>query len=365
MKRIQSIDMIRGFCIFLMVLGHLLDWWIIVQDRWVVLYLFSILASIAATGFLFISGFSAAIAYKSRAKKAEASTNITITRVRNIYIIRALLLLAIGLIYNTAIALALNKLEWIWAWNALQTISISLLLAWPLLRTPKYLRIGLGIGLLVVNDLLFPFLLSYINQQNIYGVLFHILYHPDEAFTILAYFAIFIIGTAVGDFFFNINIIKDEEERKIKIKRVFIRTLLIVGIILASFGIVYRFYDFILRRTLSAMFYSIGANLILLSVLLYLEEFEKIKLKKRYRFFFYFSFYSFTIYLAHDALYFIFDQQLNAIIIWGVLIATYTLLILLFRVMYKKLGKWGSLKALLGMLSLKIAKKIEQRKSRN
>jgi len=350
-----------------MVFGHLIDWWIIDPDRWVVFYVFSILASIAATGFLFISGFSAAIAYKIRVEKAETSTDITMTQARNIYIIRALLLLAIGLIYNTAIAVAIPDLRWIWAWNVLQTISISLLLAWPLLRTPKYLRIGLGFGLLVVDQILFPFLLSYINQQNIYGVLFHLLYHPDEAFTIIAYFAIFLIGTVVGDFFFKIIIIEDQEERKTKIKRVFIMTNLIVGIIFFSFGIIYRIdrIDFILRRTLSAMFYSIGANLILLSVLLYLEEFEKIKLKKRYRFFFYFSFYSFTIYLAHDALYFIFDQQLNAIIIWGVLIATYTLLILLFRVMYKKLGKWGSLKALLGMLSLKIAKKIEQRKSRN
>ncbi|GAH97733.1 unnamed protein product, partial [marine sediment metagenome] len=31
-------------------------------------------------------------------------------------------------------------------------------------------------------------------------------------------------------------------------------TILIVGIIFTSFGIIYRFYDFIYRRTLSAMF---------------------------------------------------------------------------------------------------------------
>jgi hypothetical protein len=357
-----------------MVLGHILDWWILIQGRWLIFYLFSFLASIAATGFLLVSGFSAAIAYKSRVKKAEASTDISMTQARNLYFIRALLLLAIGLMYNTAIALALNNLRWIWAWNVLQTISISLLLAWPLLRTPKYFRLSLGIGLLVINDLLFPFLLSYINQQNIYGVLFHILYHPDEAFTILAYFAIFIIGTVVGDFFFSINIIKDQVERKNTIKRVFLRTILIVGIILTSFGIIYRFYDFInhelifdflYRRTLSAMFYSIGAILILLSVLLYIEEFEKIKPKKSYRFFFYFSFYSFTVYIAHDSLYFIFYRQLNALIIWGAAIGTFALLTLLLRLMHKKLGKWGSLKTLLGMLSLIIVNKIEQRKSRN
>ena len=371
MKRVQSLDMIRGFCIFLMVLGHLLDWWM-GTDRWVVFYIFSIIASIAATGFLFISGFSAAIAYKSRAKKAETSTDITMTQARNIYIIRALLLLVIALIYNTVVALGLsletnsNEMKWIWAWNVLQTISISLLLAWPLLRTPKYLRIGLGIGLLIVNELLFPFLLSYIDQLNIFGVLFHLLYHPDEAFTILAYFAIFIIGTVVGDFLFNINSIKDQEERKKKIKQVFIRTILIVGIILFSFGIIYRIdrIDFISRPTLSAMFYSIGFVLILLAILLYLEEFEKIKLKKRYRFFFYYSFYSFTIYIAHDPLYYIFFRQLNALNIWLVIFVIFVLTTLLLKVLHKKVGLKASLKAQLGILSLTIANKIEQRKSR-
>ena len=364
MKRVLSIDMIRGFCIFLMVLGHLLDWWIIIPHRWLIFYLFSFLAPIAATGFLLVSGFSAAIAYKSNAKKVEFSTDISMTHIRNIYIIRAILLLAINLIYNTAIALTLNDLRWIWAWNVLQTISISLLLAWPLLRAPKYLRFGLGIGLLIVNELLSPILLVYNGQLNIYGVLFHILYHPLEAFTILSYFAIFIIGTVVGDFFFKFTIIKDQGERKQAISRVFIRTILIIGILFTLFGIIYRFYDFIYRRTLSSMFYSIGAVLVLLVILLYLEEFEKIKPKKRYRFFFYFSFYSFTVYIAHDLLYFIFYRQLNAINIWLAVIGMFILISLILKAMYKKLGRKGSLKAQLGILSLIIVNRIEQRKSR-
>ena len=365
MKRVQSIDIIRGFCIFLMVLGHLLDWWIINSDRWLVYYLFSFIASIAATGFLFVSGFSAAITFKSRSKNIDISTDIGMTHARNIYIIRALLLLAISLFYNTAIALTLNDLRWIWAWNVLQTISISLLLAWPLLHTPKYLRIGLGIGLLVVNELFSSFLLPYSGQLNPYGVLFHIFYHPIEAFTILTYFTIFIIGTVVGDFFFKFTSLKEPEERKQVIKRVFIRTIMLIGLIFTSFGIIYRYDDFIYRRTLSATFYSLGVVLILLGILLYLEEFGKINPKKRYRFFFYFSFYSFTVYIAHDPLYFIFYNQLNAINIWLAVIGIFVLITLLLKCMHKKLGLKFSLKAQLGLLSLIIANKIEKRKNRN
>ena len=365
MKRIQSIDMIRGFCIFLMVFGHMLDWWIIISDRWLIFYLFSFLASIAATGFLFISGFSAALAYKSSVKKAATSADINMAQARNIYIIRALLLLAIAFLYNIVIAFGTSDLRWIWAWNALQTISISLLLAWPLLRTSKYLRISLGIGLLIVNNFLFPFLLSYRDQPNFYGVLFHILYNPDEAFTILAYFAMFIIGSAFGDFFYNINSIQNQEERKNSIKTIFIKMSLIVGIIFITFGIIYRFYDFLYRRTISAMFYSLGAIIILLAILIYLEEFEKIKLNKRYRFFFYFSFYSFTIYIAHDPLFFLFYRQLNAINIWLATIGMIVLITLILKVLHKKMGLKISLKAQVGMLSLIIVNRIAQRKSRN
>ncbi|NVM44804.1 MAG: DUF1624 domain-containing protein [Candidatus Lokiarchaeota archaeon] len=365
MKRIQSIDMIRGFCIFLMVLGHVLDWWILWHERWLINFLFSFLAPIAATGFLFISGFSAAIAYKSSVRKAAASPDATMSQARNTYILRALLLLVIAFLYNIAIAIGINDLRWIWAWNALQTISISLLLAWPLLRTSINLRLILGICLLIINELLFPILSPFEDQPNIYGVLFHFFYNPIEAFTILAYFAIFIIGSAFGDFFYNINSIQDQEERKNSIKTIFLRAIFVIGVIFTTFGMIYRFSDFLTRRTISSMFYSIGVVLILLAILIYLEEFEKINPKKRYRFFFYYSFYSFTIYILHDPLYFLFYQQLNQVIVWGAAIGLFVLLTLLLRILYKKVGSKASLKTQLGILSLIIAKRIEHRKRNN
>jgi uncharacterized membrane protein len=361
MKRIHSIDMIRGLCLFTMVLYHSVDWWIVKPDRWIIALLVPILGPLFFTGFLFVSGFSAATVYRKGINKSATSSSLTITQIKSVYILRALLLLAAALIYNTVIALAIKDLTWIWAWNVLQTIAISLLLAWPLLRTPMYFRIGLGIGLLVLNDVLSPFLLSYRGQLNIYGVLFYILYHPIEQFTILAYFAMFIIGTVVGDFLFDFNKIIDEDERKKKLKGVVLRTILIVGILSTIFGITYRFHDFLDRRTISSLFYSIGTILILLAVLLYFEEFEKIKPKKSYRFFFYYSYYSFSIYITHDILYPLFYRHLNVIIIWFVCIGILTLFTLLLRFLYKRVGSKASLKAQIGFLSLIILNKIEQK----
>ncbi|MFX0010319.1 MAG: heparan-alpha-glucosaminide N-acetyltransferase domain-containing protein [Candidatus Hermodarchaeota archaeon] len=362
MKRIQSIDMIRGLCLFTMVLYHSVDWWIIVPDRWIIAVLVPILGPLFFTGFLFVSGFSAATVYRKGVNKAATSSNVTIAQIKSVYIMRALLLLVAALLYNTVIAIVINDLTWIWAWNVLQTIAISLLLALPLLRTPMYFRIGLGIGLLILNDVLSPFLLSYRGQLNIYGVLFHILYNPIEQFTIIAYFAMFIFGTVVGDFIFDFNIIIDKEERTKKLNGVVLRTLLIVGILSTIFGITYRFYDFLDRRSISSLIYSIGTILILFAVLLYLEEFEKIKPKKSYRFFFYYSYYSFSIYIAHDILYPLFYRQLNVIIVWFVCIGILTLFTLLLRFLYNRVRSKASLKAQIGFLSLIILNKIDQKR---
>jgi len=365
MKRIKGIDTIRGLCILLMILGHLIDWWIRIEDRWLINILFAFLAPIAATGFMFISGFSAILSYQRKVTNIEESNGLTMRKVKNIYLIRASLLLIVALLYNTAIAFGINDPTWIWAWNVLQTIAVSLLLGWFFLNTSKTFRILVGIVLLVGNQFISPFLLLYEGQTNLYGLLFYILYHPLEQFTILSYFSIFLIGTVVGDSFFKVSTISDQEERKHAIKYVFLMPLTLIGIISVSFSFIFRFPDIIFRRTFSSHVFSIGFFLILLSILLFNEEFEVVKTKKSYRFFYYYSFYSFTIYLAHDPLYFIFFRQLNAFTIWIAFVGTTFLITLLLKSIYKKWGRKASLKTQLSILSLILLSKIEQKESKN
>ena len=361
MKRIKSIDTIRGFCIFLMILGHLLDWWLKDEDKWLQVIIFELLAPLAASGFLFVSGFSTTLSYKSRVIKAENSNRLTMRKVKNIYIIRASLLLIVALLYNTVIAFGISDPTWIWAWNVLQTIAISLLLGWFFLNTSKTFRILVGIVLLVSNQFISPFLRLYEGQTNIYGLLFYILFHPLEQFTILSYFSVFLIGTVVGDLFFKVNKISDQEERKHAIKYVFITPLLLIGIISVFFGFIFRFPDIFYRRTFSSQVFSIGFFLILLSILLYIEEFEIVKIQKSYRFFYYYSFYSFTIYLAHNPLYFIFFRQLNILSVWIAIVGVWIFLALLLKGVHKKWGKNASLKVLISILSSKLANKLEER----
>ena len=361
MKRIKSIDTIRGFCIFLMILGHLLDWWLKDEDKWLQVIIFELLAPLAASGFLFVSGFSTTLSYKSRVIKAENSNRLTMRKVKNIYIIRASLLLIVALLYNTVIAFGISDPTWIWAWNVLQTIAVSLLLTWPLLKTSKTFRIVLGIVLLVADQCILILLTSYMGQTNMYGIFYHILFNPLDQYIILSFFSVFLIGTVVGDVFFEINKISDQEERKRAIKYDFIKFSLLIGIILMIFGTIFSFPDFLSHGTFSSMVYSIGTVLVLLSILLYIEEFEIVKIQKSYRFFYYYSFYSFTIYLAHNPLYFIFFRQLNILSVWIAIVGVWIFLALLLKGVHKKWGKNASLKVLISILSSKLANKLEER----
>ncbi len=106
-----------------------------------------------------------------------------------------------------------------------------------------------------------------------------------------------------------------------------------------------------------------GTNLVLITILIAIEEFEIIKTDKNYRFLYYFSFYSLTIYLSHNLLYFIFLQRLPWIILILLNVGTIILLGLIFRAIYQ--SSWRnnvSLKFQLGKLAENITLRIEKRK---
>ena len=128
---------------------------------------------------------------------------------------RATIKMSKALIYNFAIGLAINDITYIWAWNVLQTIAISLILAWPLLKTSKILRIIIAAVLLIVNEILLAFLLPYQGEANFYGVLFHILYNPLDQYALLSFFNALLLGTVIGDVLFDLNKLENTVKRAI------------------------------------------------------------------------------------------------------------------------------------------------------
>jgi hypothetical protein len=63
---------------------------------------------------------------------------------------------------------------------------------------------------------------------------------------------------------------------------------IIIGTLLIISGVLYEFPRYLLRESLSWVIYSLGINIVLISLLLSVEVFEIIKTKKSYKLFFYF-----------------------------------------------------------------------------
>ena len=364
-QRLKSIDIFRGLCMSWMVLTHLIDWWLKSEYNWLHSVTIAILDPIGASGFLFISGVSISISYRKRIIKVKSSEDYNYRMVRNSYLFRAAFILIIALIYNSTVAIRLINPTMIWTWFVLLTAAISLLITWPLLRTSKLFRIIVGVLVIILNQVVIFFLLPYEGDFNLYGVLFHIFYNSINQDPILIFFPFFLFGTVIGDMIFDSFYEKDENfKRKIFKKNLFIPSF-VIGVILIIFGVLIKFPNYLIRESFSWIIYALGIEIILLSILLFFERFEVIKTKKSYKFLFYYSYYSLTIYLAHNILYLLFYNQLNVFNIWIFAAAAFIIIGIILRAVYNIWESKASIKVLVGRLSLSLTEKIEQRIKRN
>ncbi len=381
MQRIKTIDTLRGLSMMWMFLGHLLDWWMTSQDYWVTSITHSIMDVIGTSAFLFVAGISTALSYRHRTMKTETFVDYTPKTVRNEYMSRAFIIFIIAIIYNFLIALSINDLSWIWTWFVLLTIAISLLLAWPLLKTPYWFRICIAGSIWILNIFILEFLSNYKGDSNIYGILYHFLFNKLDLDSPLIFFPFFLIGTVIGDIIMEANMKEDHKERREFIKKNLITPSIVIGLILILVGLLITFPDqreiyksgfitefpsFMNRGSFQWTIYTMGILLTLMSLLLYIEEYEVIKTKKSYRFLFYFSYYSFTVFLSHNIMYFLFRRQVSAFFIWFFVLGAILLWGFMLRAIYN--SKWkneASIKIWIGKLGKGLANKFEKRREDN
>ncbi len=362
LQRLKSIDTFRGLCMAWMILGHLTGWWLREEDFWLANSINIILDPIGASGFLFIAGVSLMLSYRKRLLKSINSEEYTYRMIRNEYLLRSFFIFVIALIYNACIAIAINDFKWIWTWFILMTIAISLFMAWPLLKTSKYFRLALGIIIWIVDKLIFDVLVIYEGQSNFFGVLFHILYSEYTLEPILTFFPFLLFGTVVGDVIYDIFNINNLEDRKKTFKNIFIIPSILIGGISILLNVVFIFPEFPVRGTIPWLIYTLGIDLILFSILLTFEIFNIIRTEKSYRLLFYYSYYSLTVYLGHNVLYFLFLGMLNTFNIWFFVAGAFFIIGLILRSVYKKWSGKASLKFQLGKLSLTLARIIESKR---
>ncbi|MFX1378148.1 MAG: acyltransferase family protein [Promethearchaeota archaeon] len=364
LQRIKSIDIFRGLCMAWMVLNHLIDWWLSSDFTWLHNLTIMILDPIGASGFLFISGVSISMSYRRRQIQAKKSEEMNMRVVKYSYFFRSLFIFTIALFYNIPIAIVLSNPSYIWTWFVLLTAAVSMFIVWPLLYCTKIIRSIIGIIIIIANQYLLIILLPYQGEFSINGILYHIFYHNIFQDPILSFFPFFLLGTVFGDILFDAYLNNKSKNKKVDLKNRLLFPSIITGIILISIGILTKFPEFLTRQSFSWIIYSIGLDTFLLSVFLFFEKFIVKPLKKSYKLLFYYSYYSLTVYLSHYLLYFIFLESLNPYNIWFFILATFILLGLLLRLIYKKFQSNASIKIQISRLSLRIAFKIEERKQK-
>jgi uncharacterized membrane protein len=354
-QRLKSIDIFRGLCMAWMVLNHIINWWLKSEYSWLHSIAIMIIDPIGASGFLFISGVSVTLSYRKRISRIVESEDLNFRIVRNSYFFRAFFIFIIAIIYNIPVPFVLNDPTMIWIWFVLLTSAISLFITWPLLKVSKFIRIIIATVIIVLHLILVSKLLPYQGEANFFGLLFHILYNGITQDPILIFFPFFLIGTVVGDIIHESINVRNSQN----LKRVLLY-LLIIGLFLIISGVLLNYPKFLRRRSLSWIIYSTGIDIVILTLLLLIERSNLMTSKKSYKLIFYYSYYSLSIYLAHNALYFLFLNQLDIISIWFSALGAFLFIGLVFRAIYKKWGRKASIKAQISILSLKISKKIEE-----
>jgi len=351
-----------------MTFGHMMEWWLDEANIWGYDIIWNFGAVVGGGGFLMVSGMSAAISYRSRMLKLEQGQGFGKKAIRNEYMIRALEILIISFMWNIGgvlSGLVPTGIEGIWLWFVIQTISISLILAWPLLKVSRHIRVIICFACWIGNEFVFLWLSPYQDQANLQGILFYILYNEPKQNAIISYFPFLLMGTVLGDLLFDILSEDDQKKQFDMIKRKIFIPSLLGGIPLIIFGATFLFPAFASKETFSSHMFIFGIELLLFSGLLWLKDVRSYSPKKSYRLFYYYSYYSFTIFLAHNLLIFIFPRIFNMITIWFVIVPLMTLWTLLFRYIHNKWGTNASVKVQISRIATGLTKNIEKKRIQN
>ncbi len=347
-----------------MVVGHIVTWWPVPEEKWILISYVSILSTLGAAGFTFISGISTMISYRNRLIKIDKNDNYSFSQVKYEYLFRAVFIVILGLIYNIFVSIMyMNPLE-IWGWFILLTIGVCLLMTWPLLKTSKLFRLFFGALIWLINQVLLILLTPYKGVFNLYGVLYHIFYNPIDQNIILSFFPIFLVGTVIGDIIYDFSLTDNNLEKRKLVKRKLLYPSMLIGTILIIVGFYYLFPILFTEEILSAksniwwLMYSIGIEVILISAFITIDVYEVFKPEKSYRFLYYFSYYSLTVFLLQNINFFFFYQSLHWYNLWFFLLITVTIYGLFLRFCYNKWGAKLSLKIQIGRMAIGVTERI-------
>ncbi len=383
--RIRSFDYIRGLCILIMVITHGIAFWINESGYWFFAFEGAIFGALGASGFVFVSGVSFGFSWA----KHKGPTTGKDQYLKSIS--HTLALLIVGIIFNVFWSLSYGLGWWgIFSWQILQCLAFCRLLSLLFSRINKIGRMVSALGFIALGSILLNLIGFNHPTGNLETIIFNLFFNPLDAYPLLVYLPIFIIGSVFGE---AIN----EMSRNQVESRTFIKRWLLIGCLFVISGIALgcqfesdTFYMgrpgmywlhtspallnvttypllFDLNSYAWCLFYS-GIHMILLMSLLYYMDMNPLRktysAPARKSLFYLFGTYSLTIYLGH-LLAFIIPLDLNYIMIW---IPVTGLIVLIYLVIWQldKVGKGKfSLEYVLGIMGVLLNKQLKKKSKRN
>ncbi|MFO7794641.1 MAG: heparan-alpha-glucosaminide N-acetyltransferase domain-containing protein [Promethearchaeati archaeon] len=355
-RRLRSIDTFRGICITWMIIGHTMGWWIQPKDYYTIFFIYIniFVDAFGSAGFLFISGMSLTLSYKKNLENLSSYEDYEYKQFRSEYLLRAWLLFLIGFAYNFIMVLRTFNIKYIYSWFILQTLPVSMILFWPFFKSNIFLKILFAITILILNEILYLLLIPFQDNFNsIFVVIYYFMYNQVELSPLFRFFPFFIIGSIIADLIYS-KIWSDANYSKKVVLTSFTIPMILIGFILIFISLCIIPFDILERFNLSWPVYAIGGHLLIFAILFSVEFLTSIKIQVKYRFFYYFSYYSFTIFLLHYPLYFLFTNRLSAILFLPLLLVSIIIIRIFLGLMYRKYGSKFSLKYQLRIISTEL-----------
>lgn len=343
LKRIESIDFVKGFAIVFIVLAHTSGAWL--DSDWVFVHgvVYAFLDILGPSLFVFLSALSVVFSVKRKHGKVPEKV------IRARILTRGAVIMLIGVPYNfIAIGLTIEGYPFpinLWGWNILMFIGVSQIFSYYALKLSKITRAVIGTAIIFVSDYIREFLFLNKDSNLFAWILHYIITSPAPQVTLLPWISICGISTIFGEYLHE-AMMKGTEESYYNLLKIFLTW----GTILVIFGITFgltlytpetltggkseytqiellaiansqKFIDFtiigmpefMIRGRMPNMWYNLGAALLIIGINFYI-----IDIKKKQSIFFnmlkYYGKVSLSLFLIHYMLITVFLWQFNIVV---------------------------------------------------
>ena len=230
-KRINSIDVVKGFAIIFIILAHTAGSWL--NTQWIFIYgvAFAFLDILGPSLFVFLSALS--VVFSIRKKQGRVPYKV----LRNGVLTRGLIIIIIGVLFNiTSYSTTVKGYSFpfnLWGWNILLFIGFSQIFSLYALKLGKMTRSFIGLIIIFTSDAVRQYLYNLKESGNILGIILHyILVSPVPMTPIIPWLSICFLSTIFGEYLYE-AMIGGKKQDYIYLCRLFLAW----GIILVGIGI--------------------------------------------------------------------------------------------------------------------------------